>query len=90
MGALNRRALVVLVAALALAALTARLGIWQLDRAAQKTALQRSLDERRALPPLPAAGWPARRPRRRRSTTAWSRCRAAGCRRPPSTWTTGR
>jgi surfeit locus 1 family protein len=55
MGALNRRALVVLVAAIALAALTARLGIWQLDRAAQKTALQRSLDERRARPPLPAA-----------------------------------
>jgi surfeit locus 1 family protein len=55
MATLKRRGLVVLLAALALAALTARLGVWQLDRAAQKTALQRSLDERRALPPLPAA-----------------------------------
>jgi surfeit locus 1 family protein len=46
--------LVVLIAALAVAALTARLGVWQLDRAAQKTALQTALDSRRALPPLPA------------------------------------
>lgn len=46
---------VVLVAALAGAALTARLGVWQLDRAAQKTALQQAQDERRALPALPAA-----------------------------------
>ncbi len=47
--------LVVLVAALAMAGLTARLGVWQLDRAAQKTALQEALDSRRALPPLAAA-----------------------------------
>ena len=40
---------VVLVAALA-AALTARLGLWQLDRAAQKKALQAALDS--------APGWP--------------------------------
>jgi surfeit locus 1 family protein len=47
--------LAVLLAALAMAALTARLGFWQLDRAAQKTALQAALDSRRALPPLPAS-----------------------------------
>ncbi len=44
---------VVLVAALAVAALTARLGIWQLDRAAQKIALQSAIDQRRDLPVLP-------------------------------------
>jgi surfeit locus 1 family protein len=49
------RRLVVLVAALAMAGLTARLGVWQLDRAAQKSALQEALDSRRALPPLAAA-----------------------------------
>ena len=46
------RALIVLVAALALAALTARLGWWQLDRAAQKLALQDALQRQRALPAL--------------------------------------
>lgn len=46
-----RRA-VVLVAALVAVVVTARLGVWQLDRAAQKTALQRAIDERAALPPL--------------------------------------
>jgi surfeit locus 1 family protein len=51
----NTRKKVVLLAALAMAALTARLGVWQLDRAAQKTALQDALDSRRALPPLAAA-----------------------------------
>jgi len=51
---MNGRRLVVLLAAVAAAALTARLGVWQLDRAAQKNALQAALDERRALPPLPA------------------------------------
>ncbi len=54
------RRLVVLVATLAAAALTARLGVWQLERAAQKTALQQQLDTRRALPPLAAADWPRR------------------------------
>lgn len=49
------RPLVVLLAAVMVAALTARLGWWQLERAAQKRSLQRSLDERAALPPLPAA-----------------------------------
>ena len=51
----NRRAAVVLVAAVLAAALTARLGLWQLDRAAQKNQLQAAMDERRALPPLAAA-----------------------------------
>jgi surfeit locus 1 family protein len=54
------RRLVVLVTALAAAALTTRLGVWQLDRAAQKTALQQQLDTRRALPPLDSADWPRR------------------------------
>ncbi len=48
------RRLIVLVAALAGVALTARLGVWQLDRAAQKLALQATIDTRGALPPLPA------------------------------------
>jgi surfeit locus 1 family protein len=47
--------LVVLLAALGLAAVTARLGLWQLDRAAQKEALQTALDSRRDAPELPAA-----------------------------------
>ncbi|MEO7338199.1 MAG: SURF1 family protein, partial [Caldimonas sp.] len=33
---------------------TARLGLWQLDRAAQKIALQQQIEGRRALPPIPA------------------------------------
>ncbi len=49
-----RRAAVVLLAALAGAVLTARLGLWQLDRAAQKTALQRDHAARAAAPSLPA------------------------------------
>ena len=36
-------------------AATARLGVWQLDRAAQKEALQRSLDTRALLPDLDSA-----------------------------------
>ena len=43
------------MAALAAAALTARLGLWQLDRAAQKNRLQAALDSQLALPPLPPA-----------------------------------
>ncbi len=47
--------IVIGVAAILVAALTARLGVWQLDRAAQKIALQRLMDDRAALPALPAA-----------------------------------
>ena len=46
------RRLVVLLATLAALIVTARLGLWQLDRAAQKESLQASLDERERLPPL--------------------------------------
>jgi surfeit locus 1 family protein len=49
-----RRALI-LVAAIAAAATTARLGSWQWDRAAQKQALQAAIDARAALPPAGAA-----------------------------------
>ncbi len=52
---LKLRNAIVLLAAIAAAALTARLGVWQLDRAAQKTALQQALTQQRALPPLPQA-----------------------------------
>lgn len=48
-----RRVVVLIVAVLAVA-LTVRLGVWQLDRAAQKVALQQALDRQRALPPLAA------------------------------------
>jgi surfeit locus 1 family protein len=48
------RFVVVTVAALAFGALTARLGVWQLDRAAQKIALQRAVEERALLPAIPA------------------------------------
>jgi surfeit locus 1 family protein len=43
---------VILLGALTMAALTARLGVWQLDRAAQKRALQQAIVERAKLPPL--------------------------------------
>ena len=46
---------IVLLAAVVGVAVTARLGAWQLSRAAEKEALQASLDTRGALPPLPAA-----------------------------------
>jgi surfeit locus 1 family protein len=49
------RFVVVTLAALLAAGATARLGLWQLDRAAQKTALQASIDERGRQPPLEAA-----------------------------------
>ena len=45
----------VTAAALAGALLTARLGWWQLDRAAQKTALQATLEARAQLPPIDSA-----------------------------------
>ena len=43
---------VVLFAAVIAVALTTRLGLWQLDRAAQKERLQATADERRGLPAL--------------------------------------
>lgn len=46
--------LIIAIAALAAVLATARLGLWQLDRAAQKTAAQALLDARQAMPPLPA------------------------------------
>jgi surfeit locus 1 family protein len=49
------RGLIVLAATLAGMAVTARLGVWQLDRAGQKTRLQAELDQRGELPPLPAS-----------------------------------
>lgn len=48
----RRAGVAVLLAALVTAALTARLGVWQMDRAAQKSELQQTLDQRRSLPPL--------------------------------------
>jgi surfeit locus 1 family protein len=50
------RRIVVLLAALITVAATGRLGLWQLDRARQKTELQAAIDARGALPPLPQAG----------------------------------
>lgn len=52
---LKLRNAIVLLAAIAAALLTARLGFWQLDRAAQKTALQQALQQQRALPSLAQA-----------------------------------
>lgn len=52
---LRSREAVVLVAAVLGVGLTARLGWWQLDRAAQKVALQQALEQRAALPELTAA-----------------------------------
>jgi len=49
------RLFIVTLAALAAVLLTARLGLWQLDRAAQKTALATAIDERARLPALEAA-----------------------------------
>jgi surfeit locus 1 family protein len=46
----------VTLAAVAGVALTARLGVWQLDRAAQKQALQNAIVERGRLPPLDERG----------------------------------
>lgn len=46
---------VVLLAALVACAGTARLGLWQLDRAQQKLRLQAELDARQQMPPLGAA-----------------------------------
>ena len=50
-----------LVAALVVAAGTARLGLWQLDRAAQKVQLQQAMQTQSALPPLSADALPRSR-----------------------------
>lgn len=55
MSAIAPRRWLVLLATLLAVALTARLGFWQLDRAAQKQAMQTRLDERAQLPELKAA-----------------------------------
>jgi surfeit locus 1 family protein len=49
------RLVVVTAAAVATVALTARLGVWQLDRAAQKLALQAAIDQQARLPALDSA-----------------------------------
>jgi surfeit locus 1 family protein len=49
---MTRRGWLVLAAALVCAALTARLGVWQLDRAAQKLALQAAIDAEAQRPAL--------------------------------------
>ena len=56
MRVLSARRALVLLAALAGVAATVRLGLWQLDRARQKTELQAQIDARGALPPLAQAG----------------------------------
>ncbi len=55
----RRRAFIVLVATLLAMAVTARLGVWQLSRAAQKEALQSALDSRGGLPELAQPTLPA-------------------------------
>jgi surfeit locus 1 family protein len=55
----RRRVLVVLLGALLLAGLTARLGVWQLDRAAQKRALQADITAQSSAAPLPPDALPA-------------------------------
>jgi surfeit locus 1 family protein len=51
----RRRFVVTTVAALLAAGVTARLGMWQVDRAAQKIALRDAIAARGALPPMPAS-----------------------------------
>ena len=51
----RRGALVILLSTIIGVAITAALGVWQLNRAAQKQALQQMLDARSTMPELPAA-----------------------------------
>jgi surfeit locus 1 family protein len=51
----RKRFLVVTLAAVFMAVLTARLGVWQLDRAGQKNELRRAMDVRAAMPPIIAS-----------------------------------
>jgi surfeit locus 1 family protein len=55
----RRRRWFVLAAALMVMSLTARLGWWQLDRAAEKNALQAAIDSQAAAPELAADALPA-------------------------------
>jgi surfeit locus 1 family protein len=69
--------IVVALAALATVLLTARLGVWQLDRAGEKTALQAAIERRAQLPVLqtlpPPPGDPAALLHRRAELTGrWS------------------
>ena len=57
---LRQRGWLVTAVAMATALLTARLGWWQLDRAAQKTAVQAALDERSRLPAIDSAALASR------------------------------
>ena len=52
----------VLVVAVLMAVLTARLGVWQLDRARQKLALQSAIDQQAQATPLTTAQLPSRLP----------------------------
>lgn len=55
---IGARGLLILLATLLGVGVTASLGRWQLSRAAQKTAMQRAMDERAQLPALAQADWP--------------------------------
>lgn len=55
----RRRRWIVLIAAVLGIVVTARLGVWQLSRAAEKEALQSALDARSALPELSQSTLPA-------------------------------
>ena len=55
LAARRRSALIILLSTVAGVAITAALGVWQLNRAAQKEALQQMLDARSTMPELPAA-----------------------------------
>ena len=54
----NRTHWGLLAATMAAVLVTAGLGVWQLDRAATKRALQAALERQQALPPLPLAELP--------------------------------
>jgi surfeit locus 1 family protein len=77
---LRQRAWLLALASVAASTLTARLGLWQLDRAAQKSALQAQFDARRNLPPIDApltlattaAAAQAQHDRQARLTGRWS------------------
>jgi surfeit locus 1 family protein len=55
----RHRAWVVLLGAVLVAGLTARLGVWQLDRATQKRVLEAAIAAQAEAPPLPADALPA-------------------------------